>query len=113
MRPFAAFAISLRGTSNCDLARADKYPSYKTSLAEYFSYSRMTLTISVMAPVTGTLNDVKVTEGDAVSQGSLLGVQTMIKTRTQVTAPVAGRVKTIIKEGTSLEEGDILAEIEY
>lgn len=39
----------------------------------------MTQTISVKAPVSGTVADVKVTAGDAVAQGGLLAVQSMVK----------------------------------
>jgi biotin carboxyl carrier protein len=35
------------------------------------------------------------------------------QTETQVSAPLAGRVRNITRKGVALKEGDILAEIEY
>lgn len=40
--------------------------------------NRMTETIAVKAPVSGTV-DVKVAPGDSISQGDLLAIQNMVK----------------------------------
>jgi len=69
--------------------------------------------ISIRAPVTGVVGDVNVNEGDSVRQGGVLAMQTAGKTETQVSAPLAGRVRNIARKGVALKEGDILAEIEY
>jgi len=63
--------------------------------------------------VTGVVGDVRVNQGDNVSQGVLLAVQAASKMETQIAAPVTGRVKTIAHKGVALSAGDVLAEIEY
>jgi len=87
--------------------------SLQYSILKQNNCRRMVQTFLVKAPVSGTVANVKVSAGDTVSQGGLLAIQSMVKTQTQVPAPIGGRVKTIAQEGASLAEGDTLAEIEY
>lgn len=73
----------------------------------------MVRVLSVQAPVSGVVQEVRVGEGEDVSQDMLLLVQGSSKTETQVSSPVAGKVKYVAKTGNSLEKGELLAEIEY
>jgi len=67
----------------------------------------------VTAPLSGTVADVKVAVGDSISEGTLLAIQSMVKTQTSISSPVTGRVKKIAQQGATVAEGDVIAEIEY
>lgn len=80
--------------------------------------------------MSGVVQEVKVGKGEDILRGMLLVVQGTSKvskiqqvsvhadqyqpsqTETQVSSPVAGKIKYVAKTGESLEKGDLLAEIE-
>ncbi|KAF7973636.1 hypothetical protein HWV62_14706 [Athelia sp. TMB] len=66
----------------------------------------------VTAPVSGVA-DIKVAVGDSISEGGLLAIQNMVKTQTNVSSPVTGRITKIAQQGETIAEGDVIAEIEY
>ncbi|MRH93682.1 MULTISPECIES: biotin carboxylase N-terminal domain-containing protein [Agrobacterium] len=65
----------------------------------------------IIAPVSGTLQSFKVTDGETVSKGDLLAVMEAMKMETQIVATKAGKVRLIVKEGDYLQAGAALLEI--
>ncbi|MDP9758073.1 MULTISPECIES: acetyl/propionyl/methylcrotonyl-CoA carboxylase subunit alpha [Agrobacterium] len=65
----------------------------------------------IIAPVSGTLQSFKVTNGETVSKGDLLAVMEAMKMETQIVATKAGKVRLIVKEGDYLQAGAALLEI--
>ena len=67
---------------------------------------------SVPAPMPGTVLDIKVAEGAAVSVGQTVIVLEAMKMEVEVVADVAGTVKAInVKKGDSVTTGQALAVI--
>ncbi len=62
----------------------------------------------ITAPVSGTLQAFKITDGAAVAEGELVAVMEAMKMETQVLAPKAGRLRLRVKEGDYLQAGDTL-----
>jgi acetyl-CoA/propionyl-CoA carboxylase biotin carboxyl carrier protein len=67
---------------------------------------------NVLAPVSGTLQTLKVADGEAVKEGDLLAIMEAMKMETQVQAPKAGKVRILAKEGDYLQAGAVLLSIE-
>ena len=67
----------------------------------------------VEAPMTGKIIDVKVTEGQEVSQGDLIVVLEAMKMENEIYAPAAGEVTEImVTAEDSVDSGDPLLKIE-
>lgn len=67
------------------------------------------MTTEVMAHITGTVWQIRVGVGDAVSEGQTLVVLESMKMEMPVEAPAAGRVASIaVSQGQAVEEGEVL-----
>jgi acetyl-CoA carboxylase biotin carboxyl carrier protein len=63
----------------------------------------------VVAHITGTVWQIRVSVGESVSEGQALVVLESMKMEMPVEAPVAGRVASIsVQKGQAVEEGDTL-----
>lgn len=63
----------------------------------------------VIAPLSGTVLSVSVTEGQQVKAGQVLIIFEAMKMENEITAPVAGTVKKInVSKGTVLETGAVV-----
>ncbi|AYD04388.1 biotin carboxylase N-terminal domain-containing protein [Neorhizobium sp. NCHU2750] len=62
----------------------------------------------VTASVSGTVQSLKVKDGDMVTEGTLLAVLEAMKMETQVVAPRAGKVRLRVKEGDYVTAGEAL-----
>mmetsp|Transcript_5654 Transcript_5654/g.8687 ORF Transcript_5654/g.8687 Transcript_5654/m.8687 type:complete len:267 (+) Transcript_5654:1170-1970(+) len=68
---------------------------------------------SVGAPLQGELLAVRVKEGEVVKAGQALAVLSAMKMETVVTAPFAGKVKSVVlNQGQAVSSGDLILEIE-
>jgi len=68
-------------------------------------------TTPVLAPVSGTVGDIRKASGSAVKAGDIVIVQLATKTETNVTAPAAGTLKVLVQKGADVNQGDKIAEI--
>jgi acetyl-CoA carboxylase biotin carboxyl carrier protein len=67
----------------------------------------------VVAHITGTVWKIEVNVGDSVSADQTLVILESMKMEMPVEAPEAGRVSSIaVSAGQSVEEGDLLLELE-
>ncbi|MEJ8853845.1 biotin carboxylase N-terminal domain-containing protein [Variovorax robiniae] len=66
---------------------------------------------TVAAPIAGTLQSWKVSEGDAVAQGDLIATMEAMKMEMQVTAHRAGRIALKAEPGAYMSAGSPVAEI--
>jgi acetyl-CoA/propionyl-CoA carboxylase biotin carboxyl carrier protein len=53
----------------------------------------------VLAPVSGALQTLKVSDGETVAEGDLLAIMEVMKMETQIQAPKAGNARLLVKEG--------------
>ena len=68
---------------------------------------------SVKAPMPGTINDIKVTEGQAVKAGEVLVILEAMKMENEIMSPADGIVKQIaVAKGASVSSGDVLVVVE-
>ncbi|MCF8008717.1 MAG: biotin/lipoyl-binding protein [Halanaerobiales bacterium] len=68
---------------------------------------------TVESPMTGTILDVKVSQGDKVSSGDLLLILEAMKMENEVYAPLTGIVKEVnVSKDQKVEAGKILVVIE-
>lgn len=74
--------------------------------------SAETATNSIAAPLTGTLVQWNIADGDFVEAGAVVAVMEAMKMETPVTAPFAGRVTIIAEAGSYHPAGAMLARIE-
>jgi len=67
----------------------------------------------VNSPLPGTILDIKVSEGDTVSQGQTLVILEAMKMENEIPSPVEGKISSIkIKTGDSVSTGDLLLILE-
>ncbi|RKD20942.1 Biotin-requiring enzyme [Caminicella sporogenes DSM 14501] len=64
---------------------------------------------TITAPMPGTILDIKVNEGDSVSNGQVLLILEAMKMENEIMAPVDGKVVSInVSKGASVNAGDVL-----
>lgn len=65
--------------------------------------------VTIEAPMPGTILDVRVKDGDAVTEGQILFILEAMKMENEIMAPQAGTVDTVqVAKGASVNAGDIL-----
>jgi biotin carboxyl carrier protein len=68
---------------------------------------------TITAPMPGTVLDIKVSEGDSVSNGQVLLILEAMKMENEIMAPADGTVKSInATKGASVNAGDVLIVVE-
>ena len=67
---------------------------------------------SVVSPMPGTVLDVKVKEGDAVSVGQVVVILEAMKMETEIVSEVAGSVAAVrVKKGDAVDTDTVLVEV--
>lgn len=66
---------------------------------------------SLRSPITGSVVDIRVTEGDVVEQGTVVMVVEAMKMQNELRSRVAGRVSLKAEKGQRVETGSVLAEV--
>ncbi len=67
---------------------------------------------SVVSPMPGTILDVKVKEGDAVSVGQVVVILEAMKMETEIVSEVAGSVAAVrVKKGDAVDTDTVLVEV--
>jgi glutaconyl-CoA decarboxylase len=67
---------------------------------------------SIVAPMPGSIFQMRVREGDKVQAGQVLLVMEAMKMENPVTAPFNGTVaRVLVREGDNVGEGDLLVEV--
>ena len=67
---------------------------------------------SVVSPMPGTILDVKVKEGDAVSGGQVVVILEAMKMETEIVSEVAGSVAAVrVKKGDAVDTDTVLVEV--
>ena len=67
---------------------------------------------TINSPMPGTILDIKVNVGDAVSNGTVLVILEAMKMENEIMAPSAGKVLSInVTKGASVNSGDVLVVI--
>jgi len=67
---------------------------------------------TVTAPMPGTVLDIKVNEGDTVSNGQVLLILEAMKMENEIMAPADGKVISVnVAKGASVNAGDVLITI--
>jgi glutaconyl-CoA/methylmalonyl-CoA decarboxylase subunit gamma len=75
-------------------------------------YSVSLDTGNVVAPIPGTIMNIKVKEGDVVKEGDTVIILEAMKMESDISAPISGTVKKIhVKDGASVTEGMLMMEI--
>ncbi len=68
---------------------------------------------SVKAPMPGTINDIKVTEGQSVKAGEVLLILEAMKMENEIMSPADGVIKQIaVTKGSSVSSGDVLVVVQ-
>lgn len=68
--------------------------------------------VTVKAPMTGTILDVKVNVGDSVSKGQVIAVLEALKMENDIVAPEDGKIASVnVKKGDSVNTGDTIASL--
>jgi biotin carboxyl carrier protein len=64
---------------------------------------------TITAPMPGTVLDIKVSEGDTVSNGQVLLILEAMKMENEIMAPADGKVVSVnVSKGASVNAGDVL-----
>ena len=71
------------------------------------------LAASIKAPMPGTINDIKVSEGQNVKSGDVLIILEAMKMENELMSPKDGIVKQIVvSKGASVSSGDVLVVVQ-
>ncbi len=66
----------------------------------------------VAAPMAGKILDIKVSEGDNVTQGDLLIILEAMKMENEISSPASGQIKSIkVSKNQTVDSGEVLLEI--
>lgn len=67
----------------------------------------------ITSPMPGTILDIKVKQGDAVSENQVVIILEAMKMENEIVSPFAGKVASInVSKGASVNSGDLLLSIE-
>ncbi|MDO4540884.1 MAG: acetyl-CoA carboxylase biotin carboxyl carrier protein subunit [Syntrophomonadaceae bacterium] len=67
----------------------------------------------ILSPLPGTILDIKVSKGDAVTKGKVLFIMEAMKMENEIAAPRDGRIASInVSKGASVDFEDLLCVIE-
>ncbi len=68
--------------------------------------------VQVVCPMPGTILDVKVSAGQAVTKGQVLMILEAMKMENEIVAPQDGTVSSVrVQKGAAVNSGDILADL--
>ncbi|WP_105616088.1 biotin/lipoyl-containing protein [Vallitalea okinawensis] len=67
---------------------------------------------TITAPMPGTILDIKVSQGQQVSEGDVVAVLEAMKMENEIVAPASGTISSInVSKGASVESGDVILSI--
>lgn len=67
---------------------------------------------NIVAPMPGSISDIKVAVGDTVSEGQVLIILEAMKMENEIMAPKAGKVVAVsVSKGESVDNGDLLVSL--
>jgi acetyl-CoA carboxylase biotin carboxyl carrier protein len=66
----------------------------------------------VLAEISGNVWKIEVSDGDRVAEGDVLIIMESMKMEIPVEAPAAGVCRLAVTQDQSVQEGDVLAEID-
>lgn len=68
--------------------------------------------VKLTAPMPGTVNEIKVKDGQAVKEGEAVIVLEAMKMENDIAANANGRITVLVQKGATVNTGDVLAVIE-
>jgi acetyl-CoA carboxylase biotin carboxyl carrier protein len=70
------------------------------------------MTTQIKSEIAGSVWKVEVQSGAAVAEADVILIMESMKMEIPVEAPTAGVVTVLVSEGQSVQEGDVLAEVD-
>lgn len=70
------------------------------------------MSTKVRSEITGSIWKIEVADGATVASGDILIIMESMKMEIPVEAPSAGRCRLLVEEGQTVQEGNVLAEID-
>ena len=68
--------------------------------------------VKLTSPMPGTVNDIKVKDGQSVKEGEAVIVLDAMKMENDIAANASGRITVLVQKGATVNTGDVLAVIE-
>ena len=68
--------------------------------------------VKLTSPMPGTVNDIKVKDGQSVKEGEAVIVLEAMKMENDIAANASGRITVLVQKGATVNTGDVLAVIE-